>query len=69
MRVMGRARQIFGMRCERAVSRQVRAGSLTATQMTQEKIANSWIKSEQFRLLVLRTAWRIDKQQDYREIR
>ena len=37
--------------------------------MTQERIADSWIELEQFRLLVLRTAWLIDKYQDYRRVR
>lgn len=35
--------------------------------MTQEKIADSWIEIEQFRLLVLRTAWKIDKYHDYQK--
>ena len=37
--------------------------------MTQEKVADSWIEIEQFRLLVLRTAWLIDKHKDYRKVR
>ena len=37
--------------------------------MTQEKIADSWIEIEQFRLLVLRTAWLIDKYKDYKKVR
>ncbi len=37
--------------------------------MTQEKIADSWIRMEQFRLLVLRTAWKIDKYNDYKKVR
>ena len=37
--------------------------------MTQEKIADSWIQIEQFRLLVLRTAWLIDKHHDYQKVR
>ena len=32
-------------------------------------IADSWIEIEQFRLLVLRTAWRIDKYKDYKRVR
>jgi acyl-CoA dehydrogenase len=42
---------------------------LATLQMTQEKIADSWIEIEQFRLLVLRTAWLIDKHRDYRKVR
>ena len=54
---------------ERALARQTRQGSLATMQMTQEKIADSWIEIESFRLLVLRTAWLIDKHQDYRNVR
>jgi acyl-CoA dehydrogenase len=32
-------------------------------------IADSWIELEQFRLLVLRTAWRIDQYNDYQRVR
>jgi len=35
----------------------------------QERIADSWIEIEQFRLLVLRTAWLIDLHQDYKKVR
>ena len=37
--------------------------------MTQEKVADSWIEIECFRLLVLRTAWLIDKHKDYKKVR
>src|SRR5258705_7371453 len=69
MRAIAQVRQAFDMMCERAVSRQTRAGTLASFQMTQERIADSWIEMEQFRLLVLRTAWLIDKHQDYRVVR
>ncbi|HYB34396.1 MAG TPA: acyl-CoA dehydrogenase family protein [Mycobacterium sp.] len=69
MRTIALARLAFDMMCERAVSRQTRFGPLSDLQMTQEKIADSWIQIEQFRLLVLRTAWLIDKHQDYRKVR
>ncbi|MGN2639612.1 acyl-CoA dehydrogenase family protein [Nocardia takedensis] len=69
MRTVALVRRAFDMMCERAVSRQMRKGSLAGLQMTQEKIADSWIEMEQFRLLVLRTAWRIDKEQDYLAVR
>jgi acyl-CoA dehydrogenase len=69
MRTIALARRAFDMMCERAVSRQTRHGALGTLQMTQEKIADSWIEMEQFRLLVLRTAWLIDKHKDYKKVR
>ena len=69
MRTIAQLRKAFDMMCERAVSRATRAGSLASMQMTQEKIADSWIEIEQFRLLVLRTAWLIDKHNDYKRVR
>ena len=42
---------------------------LSEKQMVQEKIADSWIELEQFRLLVLRTAWLCDKHKDYNKVR
>jgi acyl-CoA dehydrogenase len=69
MRTIAQVRQAFDMMCERAVSRHTRTGTLASLQMTQERIADSWIEIEQFRLLVLRTAWLIDKYQDYKRVR
>ena len=69
MRTIALARRAFDRMCERAVSRQTRRGPLGDYQMTQEKIADSWIQIEQFRLLVLRTAWKIDKYHDYQLVR
>jgi acyl-CoA dehydrogenase len=69
MRTIAQVRKAFDMMCERAVSRQTRKGPLASLQMTQERVADSWIEIEQFRLLVLRTAWLIDKHQDYKRVR
>ncbi len=69
MRTIAMLRKAFDMMCERALSRDVRGGNLASMQMTQEKIADSWIEIEQFRLLVLRTAWLIDKHKDYKRVR
>ncbi|SNQ47893.1 Acyl-CoA dehydrogenase [Frankia canadensis] len=69
MRTVGMARAAFDMMCERAVSRRTRTGSLSSLQLTQEAVADSWIELEQFRLLVLRTAWLIDRHRDYRRVR
>jgi len=69
MRTIAMARRAFDMMCERAVSRQTRTGPLASLQMTQEKVADSWIEIEMFRLLVLRTAWLIDQHNDYKRVR
>jgi acyl-CoA dehydrogenase len=69
MRTIAQVRKAFDMMCERAVSRTTRNGPLASLQMTQERIADSWIEIEQFRLLVLRTAWLIDRYQDYKRVR
>ena len=69
MRTVGQCRRAFDMMCERALSRQTREGPLASMEIVQEQIADSWIELEQFRLLVLRTAWLIDRYQDYRRVR
>ncbi|WP_328660262.1 acyl-CoA dehydrogenase family protein [Nocardia salmonicida] len=69
MRTIALVRKAFDLLCERAVSRETKNGTLGTLQMTQERIADSWVEMEQFRLLVLRTAWLIDKHQDYRAVR
>ena len=55
--------------CERALSRETQGETLARKQLVQAMIADSWIQIEQFRLLVLRTAWRIDKWDDYQRVR
>ena len=69
MRTIAIVRQAFDLMCERALARETRNGSLATMQMTQEKIADSWMEIEQFRLFVLRTAWLIDKHNDYKRVR
>ena len=69
MRTIAQLRRAFDMMCERALSRETRDGKLASLQMVQEKIADSWIEIEQFRLLVLRTAWLIDRYEDYKRVR
>jgi acyl-CoA dehydrogenase len=51
------------------VSRRTQGELLSKKQLVQEMIADSWLDLEQFRLLVLRTAWRIDRYQDYKRVR
>src|SRR2546423_2291595 len=69
MRTIAQVRKAFDMMCERVVSRETREGPLASLQMVQDKVADSWIEIEQFRLLVLRTAWLIDKHRDYKKVR
>ena len=69
MRTIGEARKAFDMLCERAVSRRTQGGRLADKQLVQVMVADSWIELEQFRLLVLRTAWLIDKHNDYQMVR
>lgn len=69
MRTLGTAQRAFEMMCERVQSRSTQGEVLANKQMVQEKIADSWIELEQYRLLLLRTAWRIDKYKDYRKVR
>jgi acyl-CoA dehydrogenase len=69
MRTVGACRNALELMCKRAVSRTTRDGRLADLQMVQEQIADSWIAVESFRLLVLRTAWLIDKHKDYNKVR
>ena len=69
MRAVGLVRSAFQMMLERAVSRYTQGERLADKQLVQELIAESWMQIESFRLLVLQTAWKIDKYDDYRRVR
>ncbi len=69
MRTIAQVRKVLDMLCERVLSRETQGELLARKQMVQEQIADAWLELEQFRLLVLRTAWLIDKHQDYRKVR
>ena len=69
MRTVGKVRHAFDMMCERALSRVTQGEVLAQKQLVQAMIADSWIDIEQFRLFVLRTAWKIDKTRNYKEVR
>src|SRR4051812_25728641 len=69
MRTVGLVKKAFDMMCERLLSRSTQGELLARKQLMQEMIADSWIELEQFRLLVLRTAWRIDRYNDYQRVR
>jgi len=69
MRTIGMCNRAFDMMCERALSREVSGGLLAEKQFVQGMIADSYAQIRQFRLLVLHTAWEIDRYQDYRRVR
>ncbi|MFN8643041.1 MAG: acyl-CoA dehydrogenase family protein [Candidatus Binatia bacterium] len=61
MRAVAMVKKALRMMCERALSRRTQGEVLAAKQLVQQHIADSFIQLEQFRLLVLYTAWHIDK--------
>ena len=69
MRTIGMCNRAFDMMCERALSRETQGGLLADKQFVQGHIADSYAQIKQFRLLVLNTAWSIDRYQDYRKVR
>ncbi|MDA0339945.1 MAG: acyl-CoA dehydrogenase family protein, partial [Proteobacteria bacterium] len=69
MRTIGQAQKAFDMMCERALSRETQGELLANKQMVQEKISDSWTDIQCFRLLVLQSAWKIDKYKDYMKVR
>lgn len=69
MRTVGLARRHFDLMCRRALSRHTAGQPLAHKQLVQEAIAESWCELESFRLMVLQTAWKIDKYHDYKRVR
>ena len=61
MRTVGRCQRAIDMMVERAASRRTRGRKLGDHQFVQGLIADSVIQLEQFRMLVLKTAWMIDE--------
>jgi acyl-CoA dehydrogenase len=61
MRTVGLCNRALDMMLERAASRRTKGAMLGDHQLVQAKIADSVIQLEQFRLLVLKTAWIIDE--------
>ena len=61
MRTVGVCQRAIDMMLERAVSRRTKGRMLGDHQFVQGKIADSIIQLEQFRLMVLKTAWIIDE--------
>lgn len=69
MRTVGACRNLLDLMSRRAVSRRTRDGVIADKQMVRMQIADSYIELEQFRLFVLKTAWAIDRFNDYRRVR
>jgi acyl-CoA dehydrogenase len=61
MRIVGQCQRALDMMCERALSRRTQGTLLADMGTVQTMIADSQIELEQFRLLVLKTAWIIDR--------
>ena len=62
MRTVGKCQRAIEMMLERAVSRRTKGKQLSEHQFVQGHIGQSIIELEQFRLLVLKTAWIIDNE-------
>jgi acyl-CoA dehydrogenase len=60
MRVIGMCRKAIDMMGERAQSRFTQGSLLAKKQLLQVDIGQAWIELEQFKLLVMRTAWMFD---------
>jgi acyl-CoA dehydrogenase len=69
MRTVGLAKRAFEAICERVQSRTTQGDVLARKQLVQAEVADLWMEIEQFRLLVLQTAWKIDKYNDYKVVR
>jgi acyl-CoA dehydrogenase len=69
MRTIGLSRSALDMMCERALSRETQGSRLSDKQFIQGYIADSYAQLLQFRLMVLYTAWEIDKYNDYKKVR
>ena len=65
MRAIGQAQYALDMACERVLSRTLRGRPLAEQQLVQQSITESYAQIEQFRLFVLRAAWRIDQGEGY----
>ena len=64
-RTIGRVKQMIDIMAERALSRFSYGEAIARKQAVQMDIANSFIEYQQFRLLVLYTAWMFDQKQEH----
>ena len=61
MRALGMAERALSLMCQRATSRSAFGGPLAAQGVVQQQVAESRMEIDQARLLVLKTAWMIDR--------
>lgn len=66
MRTVGQCQKAIDMMAERALSRVTKGEPLANKQIVQQYLADSFIELQQYRLLVLETAWRIENGHDYK---
>lgn len=64
MRTIGMCQKALDMMGERALSRVTQGETLARKQLVQVDMGQCWIDLQQFRLLVLRTAWMFDQHMD-----
>ncbi|MGM7668036.1 acyl-CoA dehydrogenase family protein [Microbacterium sp. A93] len=69
MRSVGMAQRCLDMMAERALSRHTKGEMLGEKQAVQRMLADSYVAVQQFRLLVMYTAWKIDTTDDPRAVR
>ncbi|AOR80497.1 acyl-CoA dehydrogenase family protein [Novosphingobium resinovorum] len=69
MRSVAQAQKALDLLCRRALGRYTQGSLLSEKQMVQDVIAECWMDIQQFRLFVLHTAWKIDKEQNYKSVR
>jgi acyl-CoA dehydrogenase len=69
MRTVATCQRALDLMCERVLSRETQGSVLAKKQFIQGDIADSYAELQQFRLLVLYTAWEIDQAKDYRRTR
>lgn len=69
MRAVGNCKKALDMCLVRVNSRFTKGESLAQKQLVQNMLAEIWMELEQLKLLVLRTAYKIDKYNDYTKVR
>lgn len=69
MRTVAVCQRALDLMCERVLSRETQGSLLARKEFIQGDIADSYAELQQFRLLVLYTAWQIDHYKDYARVR